>query len=132
MATFSAPQSRGHILIVEDESGIRAAMTLVLEMEGFQVTQASDGRHGLHCLIEAVPDVVLSDYMMPYMNGIEMIREIRAKPGFQSLPIVLLTAAIPSEPDFRILIDAFLEKPVEVPILVATLQRLVDRRPSSN
>lgn len=107
-------------------------MTLVLEMEGFRVTQASDGRHGLHCLIEAIPDVVLSDYMMPYMNGIEMIREIRAKPGFQGLPIVLLTAAIPSEPDFRTLIDAFLEKPVEVPTLVATLRRLIDRGPPGN
>lgn len=107
-------------------------MTLILEMEGFQVTQASDGRRGLHCLIESVPDIVLSDYMMPYMNGIEMIREIRARPEFQTLPVVLLTAAIPSEPDFRNLIDVFLEKPVDVPTLVSTLQQLVDHRRPGN
>ena len=131
MTTQPYSAMRGHILIVEDETGIRTAMSLVLEMEGFQVSQAGDGRQGLHSLLECVPDLIITDYMMPSMNGLEMIREIRAKEEFRTLPIIMLTAAFPSEPDYKTLVDVFLSKPVNVMTLVGTIQTLLDRPSSS-
>lgn len=128
MAGFNDPPVRGHILIVEDESGVRAALAMILEMEGFAVRQAADGRQGLHCLIESIPDVLITDYMMPYMNGMEMIREIRSKPDLSTLPIVMLTAAIPSEADARSMIDVLIMKPVELPYLIETVQTLIMAR----
>ncbi len=107
-------------------------MSLVLEMEGYQVSQAGDGRKGLHCLLQTVPDLVITDYMMPSMSGLEMIREIRAKEEFRALPIIMLTAAFPSEPDCKTLVDACLSKPVDVPTLVRTIQTLLDRRNPSD
>lgn len=132
MTTQPFPAVRGHILIVEDETGIRTAMSLVLEMEGYQVSQAGDGREGLRRLLETVPDLVITDYMMPLMNGVEMIREIRAREEFRTLPIIMLTAAFPSEPDYRTLVDAFLSKPVNAMTLAKTIETLLDRPSPGN
>ncbi len=132
MTTQPFPAVRGHILVVEDETGIRTAMSLILEMEGYRVSQAGDGRQGLHSLLECVPDLIITDYMMPSMNGVEMIREIRAKEDFRTLPIIMLTAAFPPEPDYRTLVDAFLSKPVSAMTLSKTIETLLDRPKPDN
>lgn len=121
------PTDRGHILIVEDETGIRAAVALILEMEGFRVSQAGDGRSGLSCVIDMAPDLVITDYMMPVMNGVDMVRAVRAMPEFAELPVILLTAVFPAEPDHRALVDRFLIKPVDVATLIDAITTLMPR-----
>ncbi|WP_185961501.1 response regulator [Telmatospirillum sp. J64-1] len=100
------------ILIVEDESGIQLALSLLLELEGYRVMQAGDGEEGLTCLAETVPDLIITDYMMPNRNGLSMLREMRQDPRLAAIPVLMLSAVIPPEEDAYELVDQFLSKPV--------------------
>lgn len=113
------------ILIVEDESSILTALALLLEMEGFEVVEATDGRQGLEQLRAFKPDLVISDYMMPYMDGIEMIRQIRQDPEFKRQPIVLISAALPQAVSPSDLADATLPKPINIDELLKVIWRLL-------
>lgn len=86
----------GRILVVEDESSILTALTLLLEMEGYQVAEATNGRQGLELLAGFVPDLIVTDYMMPYMNGLEMVRHLRQDPVYADVPVILVSAALPA------------------------------------
>ena len=77
------------ILLVEDDAGIRAALSLALEDEGYEMLQAPDGRTGLALVAEEHPDLVLLDLRLPDISGFEVCREIRAK---SNLPIIMVTA----------------------------------------
>lgn len=111
------------ILVVEDEPGLQEALVLILEMEGFEILRANDGKEGLACL-EQGADLVLTDFMMPRMNGHEMISAIRDMPEHAQLPIILMSAALPQYVD-KSLADAFLQKPVTVERLVKTIGSLL-------
>ncbi len=77
------------ILLVEDDAGIRAALSLALEDEGYEMLQAPDGRTGLAMVAGEHPDLVLLDLRLPDISGFEVCREIRAK---SNLPIIMVTA----------------------------------------
>lgn len=120
--------SAARILVVEDESGILAALTLLLDMEGYRVTEATNGRQALECLRAGAPDLVITDYMMPYMNGVELMRQIRQDPELTGLPIILLSAALPEDTDLAGLADATLSKPVSIDELLDAIARLLPPR----
>jgi CheY-like chemotaxis protein len=80
------------VLLVEDAPFLRYAFGRLLRMQGFEVREANDGREALNCLIDFQPHLVLTDLMMPVMNGFELIRQLRANPMTASLPIVAITA----------------------------------------
>lgn len=111
-----------HILVVEDESGIRTSLAMVLEMEDFRVSCASDGRQALDKLSEEVPDLVLTDYVMPLMDGGELIRKIRQSPGLRHLPIVVMSAALPPGVDLREDVQAIVRKPFAVDHLLDLIE----------
>jgi CheY-like chemotaxis protein len=111
------------ILLVEDEPGLQEALTLTLEMEGFEVARASDGREAVTRL-KIQPDLIITDYMMPRMNGLELIEHVRSIAGFDDVPILLMSAALPREIDPAIA-DAFLSKPVTVKALMRTVNSLL-------
>ncbi|HEX5515130.1 MAG TPA: response regulator [Gammaproteobacteria bacterium] len=117
--------SAARILVVEDESGILAALTLLLDMEGYRVTEATNGRQALERLRTTVPDLVITDYMMPYMDGIELMRQIRQDPALAGLPVILLSAALPEDIDLTGLADATLSKPVGIDELLDAIARLL-------
>ncbi|MGA1169904.1 MAG: response regulator [Ilumatobacteraceae bacterium] len=77
------------ILLVEDDAGIRAALSLALEDEGYEMLQAPDGRTGLALVAGERPDLVLLDLRLPDISGFEVCREIRAN---SNLPIIMVTA----------------------------------------
>lgn len=77
------------ILVVEDDPGVRSSMVESLQVLGFRVRQAADGRSGLHELQKARPDLLLVDYLMPHMNGAELIAH--AQELFSDLPILMAT-----------------------------------------
>jgi len=87
--------SVAHILVAEDEPGIRANLDRLLRFEGFRVSLAQSGDEAL-ALIQAglpqLPDLVLSDMMMPGLDGHALLRSLRADPRTAALPVVLLTA----------------------------------------
>ena len=81
-----------NILIVEDEAALVELLTYNLEKAGFQTTVARDGEEAMLAVAEARPDLVLLDWMLPYVSGIEICRRLRRDPQTRDLPVILLTA----------------------------------------
>ncbi len=87
------PSTRGlHILMVEDEPEIRALLRYNLEAVGYRVTEAHDGDEAELLLKEQPPDLLLLDWMLPEMSGIELLRRVRRWPSTQKLPVIVVTA----------------------------------------
>lgn len=81
------------ILYVEDEADLREALTEELQEDGFEVLAASNGEEGLQLLAGFRPDLVITDWLMPRMTGIELIRQMRtALPDFALTPVIFLSA----------------------------------------
>jgi two-component system phosphate regulon response regulator PhoB len=80
------------ILIVEDEEPIITLVRYNLEREGFRVAAARDGEEGLVMIAEEEPDLVVLDWMLPFVSGIELCRQIRRRPETRHLPVIMLTA----------------------------------------
>jgi len=118
------PKAPPKILLVEDELAAAEAIGYLLRMNGFQVVSASNGREALERLPEVRPDLVLTDIMMPWMDGLELARHIREQPELRDLPIVLMSAAHSILPPETI-VSASLPKPIDFPKLLATLGRLL-------
>jgi two-component system chemotaxis response regulator CheY len=83
------------ILVVDDEEAIRGLLVAVLEDEGYAVVAARDGRAALEAIAAAAPDLVVTDLMMPELDGRELIRRLRTRPEWAAIPVVLLSAAPP-------------------------------------
>lgn len=79
------------IAIVEDEAAIRRMYALKLKFSDFEVVEAADGLEGLRVIEAETPDLVLLDLKMPRMSGDEMLRELRAQPWGESVPVIILT-----------------------------------------
>ena len=79
------------ILVVEDSEVVQSAATMVLRQARYQVMAASNGREGLLAAQRESFDLVLSDLMMPEMDGIEMTSALRGLPGYANTPIIILT-----------------------------------------
>ena len=83
---------RPHVLVVEDEMPIVELLRYNLEKSGYSVSVATDGDEALERVAAAPPDAVLLDWMLPRKSGIEVCRQLRARPGTRTMPIILLTA----------------------------------------
>lgn len=81
----------GNILIVDDSASMRQLVAFTLQDAGFSVTQAVDGMDALTKSAPTKADMVITDLNMPNMDGIELIRQLRAKPEYKFTPIVMLT-----------------------------------------
>ncbi|HYH40008.1 MAG TPA: response regulator [Azospirillum sp.] len=104
------------ILLVEDEFGIAGVLTLLLEDEGYRVMSAANGRQALNRLAEARPDLVVTDFMMPLLDGAALGEAMRANPAWKDIPIVMMSAV--PEAAVRDRFDgytAFLRKPFPIP-----------------
>lgn len=80
------------VLVIEDEAHIRVAMEYNLKMDGFGITLAEDGRAGLEKAREIKPQLILCDWMMPEMNGLEVLSELRKDDELKNIPVFMLTA----------------------------------------
>jgi CheY-like chemotaxis protein len=79
------------ILVVDDDRTLRTVLTRYLENRGYQVEQVSSGREALVAVAKNPPDLVVSDVMMPEMDGIEFCRRLRTTPSGQLLPFIFLS-----------------------------------------
>jgi CheY-like chemotaxis protein len=133
-AACDGPLGERRLLIIDDDVRNIFALTAVLERHGASVLFAEDGRKGIEVLCESPQiDVVLLDIMMPQMDGYETMREIRAHPEFQDLPIIALTAKAMKgdrEKCFAAGASDYVTKPVEAPQLIHQIARWceVDRK----
>lgn len=85
------------ILIAEDEVSLRQIMVDTLTDEGYEVIAATDGKEGVQLFQEQTPDLILLDIMMPNMDGIEMMKEVRKLPGGPQIPVIMLTNLSPTD-----------------------------------
>ena len=118
------------ILLVEDEAITRNAFADALRMEGHQVIQAADGDQALSLLNECHVDLVITDLVMPRLNGCELVAQIRSKRPH--IPILLISAYL-SQGGGEIIFDGsaeFMHKPIDPANLIATVQRLLQPRAS--
>lgn len=121
------------ILVVEDEAALLALLRYNLERQGFHVEEATDGQEALLRIAEAKPDLVLLDWMLPAMSGIEVCRQIRRRPATRDLPVIMVTARTEDQDAVRALdtgADDYIAKPFAVEALLARIRALLRR--SSN
>jgi CheY-like chemotaxis protein len=117
------------VLVVDDEFGIVDSLTDVLSESGFTVASAANGKDGLRRVVERQPDVILLDYMMPVMDGPEMLRQLQADPQLQQIPVVMMSAVPRSSLPTSCTPNGFLRKPFDLTALFAELERLLQRGP---
>ncbi|MGF1458917.1 MAG: response regulator [Leptolyngbyaceae cyanobacterium] len=121
----------GKILLVDDEAGLREAVQAYLEDTGFIVEVASNATEGWEKLQMSTPDVLISDIMMPQVDGYEFLAQVREDPRYKSLPVVFLTArGMTSDriQGYSAGVDAYLPKPFDPEELVAIVTNLIDRQ----
>ncbi|MBY0330410.1 MAG: phosphate regulon transcriptional regulator PhoB [Acetobacteraceae bacterium] len=131
MADVASPAAaRPTILVVEDEAPLLTLLRYNLEKQGFQVEEATDGQEALLRVAEARPDLILLDWMLPAMSGIEVCRQIRRRPATRDLPIIMVTARSEDQDAVRALdlgADDYITKPFAMEGLMARVRALLRR-----
>jgi two-component system phosphate regulon response regulator PhoB len=123
------------IVLVEDESAQREVLSYNLEAEGFTVVPATSGDEALIVIREETPDLILLDWMLPGVSGIEVCRQIKARPETRGIPVVMISARSEELDRVRGLetgADDYVVKPYSVAELMARLRALLRRtRPAA-
>lgn len=118
------------VLIIEDEAPLAELLRYNLEAEGFRVSHAETGEEAEILLAEERPDLVLLDWMLPQVSGIELCRRLRTRPETRSIPIVMLTARGEEGDRIRGLstgADDYVVKPFSLPELMARVKAILRR-----
>lgn len=122
--------SRLNILVVEDEDAIRGMLMMVLEQAGFKSIAAVDAEDAQKILDDISPDLILLDWMLPGISGVEWARRLKKEPVYRDLPIILLTARGEEEDKVRGLeigADDYITKPFSPKELVARIRAVLRR-----
>ncbi|HEU4460899.1 MAG TPA: response regulator [Methylibium sp.] len=120
--------SQKTILVVEDEYGTAEVLQLMLEVEGYRVMLAGNGHEAMQRIAQHLPDLVLTDFMMPGMSGAQLGVALRTSPATAAVPIVMMSAA--EEEEVRRAFtgyDAFLHKPYRIDELLEVLRSALAR-----
>ncbi|MBU1863470.1 MAG: response regulator [Candidatus Omnitrophica bacterium] len=80
------------ILLVEDEVKLRTNIKVFLEMNGYQTVEAGNGEEGLRAVRKSAPDLIITDIMMPKMDGYSLLRELKCDDQLKKIPVIVLTA----------------------------------------
>jgi two-component system phosphate regulon response regulator PhoB len=121
---------RPYILVVEDEESLATLLQYNLDKEGYRVGVASDGEEALLMVDEAAPDLVVLDWMLPKVSGVEVCRRLRARPETRNLPIIMLTARGEETDRIRGLdtgADDYIVKPFSTTELAARIRAVLRR-----
>lgn len=123
-------QNPPRILVVEDDASIGELLAYNLQAEGYEVDRAERGDEAELKLLESPPDLVVLDWMLPGVSGIEVCRRLRARDETKSLPVIMLTARSEDAERVRGLsvgADDYVVKPFSVPELLARVRALLRR-----
>ena len=113
------------ILIVDDEFDVRAILELILGMQNYDVVTTPSALLALEKLALERPALILTDWMMPVMDGIEFCKRVRSNPAWRDVPIIMMSAA--SEPTDRNdgLWNAYLHKPLDMDDLLSAVEKVI-------
>ena len=123
--------SSAQLLLVDDEPGLREAVKDYLTESGFSVQVASNAREGWELMQQTTPDLVISDIMMPQVDGYQFLKQLRDDARFAALPVIFLTAKGMTGDriqGYQARCDAYLSKPFDPDELVAIIENLLERR----
>lgn len=112
------------MLIVEDERPIRDLLETVLHDAGYRAETAVHGGEALDSIARELPDLVLTDLMMPVVGGVELCRRLKADPRTSAIPVVLMSAILPNG-GVAVGQAEFLAKPFDIAAVEATVARLL-------
>ena len=119
-----------HVLVIDDDPDKLKLLEFALTRAGYQVRTAHDGEEGLAAIISFDPDLIVSDIMMPRMNGYELARRVRENPQTRFIPIILQTAAGSRAEDQRLGSEVgalgFITDPTDLDLLLARARTLLD------
>ncbi|NMG59301.1 response regulator transcription factor [Geitlerinema sp. P-1104] len=118
------------ILVVEDDVGTRLSITDYLELSGYLAVPAVNGREAMGLLDRHQPHLLITDAIMPEMDGYELVRQVRQQPSFRLLPVIFLTARNETHDRIRGYqagIDIHMPKPFELEELAAVVRNFLDR-----
>ena len=130
-AEASAAATPIRLLLVDDEPGLRTAVKAYLDDEGFDVTTANDGEQGWQVAQELLPDVVITDVMMPRCDGYGLLQKLRADERLGGTPVIFLTAkgmTADRIAGFQAGCDDYIPKPFDPDELVARVRNVVRRQ----
>jgi two-component system phosphate regulon response regulator PhoB len=123
-----------HVLVIEDEPAQREVLSYNLNAEGYRVTTADNGEQGLLVVAEDAPDVIVLDWMLPHVSGIEICRQLKTRNDTRTIPIIMLSARSEEVDKVRGLetgADDYVVKPYAVAELMARVRTQLRRvRPS--
>lgn len=118
------------ILLVEDTVHLAEEISDILRLEGYNVISANGGVQGLECLAQSEPDLIITDLLMPGMDGFEFIERIRASDRFKFIPVIILSAKASEEEKARGMkagADHYIVKPCKAHQLMEAVKRLINR-----
>lgn len=130
VATQENAEETATILIVDDNADIRAYLRSILQVK-YQLNEAADGKQGLALANEIVPDLIVSDVMMPVMNGLEFCQRVKNGTATSHIPVILLTARALSNHQiegYESGADAYITKPFSADVLIARIGNLLKSR----
>ena len=118
-------------LIIDDDVTIRAVIRLMLEREGYEVIEATNGREALQMMEQApAPDIIILDLMLPYVDGLQVIKKIRNHPEWKNVPVIMLSANVSENEVVKLLkagANDYVTKPFNPRELVARVNANVER-----
>lgn len=121
---------KSSVLVVDDDPDKRMLLTVALQMAGYEVRTANDGEEGLLAVESFQPDLIITDVMMPKMDGYELARRVRANPQTRFLPIIIQTAARNDAQDIRrgseVGALGYITDPTDIDMLLARARTLLD------
>ncbi|WP_331272022.1 response regulator [Motilibacter aurantiacus] len=120
------------VLVVDDTDNIRELIVMNLTLEGFEVVTAVDGMDALEKVVDADPDVITLDVVMPRLDGFKTVERLRADPRTRNIPIAMVSASAQADDVRRgeaTGVDAYVTKPFDPDELVRVVRSLVDAGP---
>ena len=114
------------ILLVDDEYGSVEMLAVLLGLEGYGIVTASDGEEALSRLREQRVDLVITDFWMPKLNGLQLVERMRAEEAWRSTPVLLMTAAYDPDSLRNPTVADVLTKPLKFEVLLAAIRRVLE------
>lgn len=123
---MNIPGRKPRILVIEDEETVRANLVRLLDLEGYRVEAAANGKEGVAAALGRTPDLVICDIGMPGLDGFGVLARLRAEPATAGVPFIFLTASAEVQDEstgFKLGASEYVVKPFDIAALTALIRQ---------